>query len=399
MRTRFVTASVILLFAVSGCAGHSTTQKPSQDAAADGHGDIVGAVELAEPALHLAIIDPRGTVDHLDLLDESVEEIAQIGPLDDLVTDGRYLFAITDGAVTVVDSGVWTWSHGDHFHYYETESRVLGTVEGRGVPTVVPGVNGTGIMFHAEAVLLDTLALADGEIAEEFRVPVEPHAGFVVPLDEGAVITEPDANGAPQSLRVLASDGTEGERIDCADATGTITTVVGVVIGCADGAALAVDGDPSEWERIVYPEGAATAALSFDARKDRPVVAALSGSSGVWLLDTRNRTWTFHDVGRELVRAVAVDDEAESVLLLTAGGNVLVLSHGEVVAETVPLVMASLADPEAAAHVSFVVDRNRAYLNGPQEHRIWEIDPADGGRISRVFDTETAPLHLAGTGR
>jgi len=400
MRTRLVAASGILLLALAGCA--ATPEPPAgqaDESVGDGHGEIAGAHELAEPALHLTTVDAEGDVHHLDLLDEDTEVIAEIEPIDDLVSDGRYLFGIRDGSVTVIDSGVWTWSHVDHFHYYEAPSRVIGDIEGSGLARVVPGETGTGILFDDEAVLIDTPSLADGGIVEHFRTPVEPHTGLVVPLVDGAVVTEPDADGIAQTLRVVDAEGIAGESVPCANATGTITTVVGVVIGCADGAALSVAGDPSDWERIAYPESAAPPATDFAGRKGRPSVAALAGTNGAWLLDTRDRGWTFQDLGEEIVRVAAVGDDADRMLALTATGSVLVLAEGEIVARTEPLVEESLADADLAAGVTFVVDQNRVYLNGPAEHTMWEIDPADGARIARTFETTTAPEHLSGTGR
>lgn len=400
MRSITAGALGILALTLTACAVAPAADPVSpSDAVGDGHGHIAGAQELAEPALHLDTVDSTGAVNHLDLLDGRTSVIAEIDPIDDLVTDGRFLFGIRNGSVTVIDSGVWTWSHIDHFHYYEAPSELIGEIDGRGVATVVTGETGTGILFDDEAVLIDTPALADGEIVERFRIPVEPHVGLVVPLTTGAVLTEPDADGIANSLRVVSADGTAGEAIPCADASGTITTVVGVVVGCADGAALSIGGSPKDWERIAYPTDAAPSADAFDARKGRPSVAALAGARGVWLLDTRERSWAFHDVGEDIVRVAAVDDEDERVIVLAADGSVIVLIDGEVIARTAPLVAASLADPELAAGVTFVVDQNRAYLNGPAENLMWEIDPADGARIARVFETASAPLLLAGTGR
>lgn len=398
MRFRTAGTSGILLLSLVGCAAGGA-EPPPEAPTGTGHGEIEGAHELAEPALHLTTVDAAGTVHHLDLLDEETSVLAEIEPIDDLVTDGRYLFGIRSGSVTVIDSGVWTWSHIDHFHYYEAPSRVIGDIEGAGVATVVPGETGTGIHFDDEAVLLDTLALADGEIVEEFRIPASSPEGLLVPLAEGAVVTEPDAADGG-ALRIIAQDGAPGETVPCMNAVGTITTVVGVVIGCDDGAALAVGGDPNEWEQISYPaDHAAPTATDFAARRGRPGVSALAGDEGVWMLDTRGRTWTFQSIGEEIIQVAAVDDEAERVLALAADGSVLVLAGGEIVARTAPLVAASLADPDVADRVELVVDQHRAYLNGPVENMMWEIDPADDARIARVFEAATSPLHLAGTGR
>lgn len=401
MRIRPVALCGIVLLALTGCTA-AESSAPTESAAGHSeaaHGEIAGAQELSEPALHLTTVDAAGAVHHLDLLDEQESILAEIEPIDDLVSDGRYLFGIREGSVTVIDSGVWTWSHIDHFHYYEAPSRVIGDISGRGAATVVPGESGVGIKFDEEAVLVETGPLADGEIVESFRIDIPTHEGIVVPLADGAAVTEPDGTGAVRALRMVDADGEPGDAVPCASAAGTITTVVGTVVGCADGAVLAVDGDPETWESIDYPADAATPATAFAARKSRPTVAAVAGDSGVWLLDTRERSWSFVDAGERIVLVGAVDDDAGRVLALTATGSVLVLTDGEITARTEPLVAASLADPELAAGVDFVIDQHRAYLNGPAEQAMWEIDPAGDARISRTFQAADAPLQIAGTGR
>ncbi len=77
--------------------------------------------------------------------------------------------------------------------------------------------------------------------------------------------------------------------------------------------------------------------------------------------------------------------------MLTLDGD-----SGAVRAASVPLVSESLA---AGLPVTLVADQQRAYLNGPAEGRLWEIDFADGARIAREFTPERSPLFFAETGR
>ncbi|MGN7157513.1 hypothetical protein ACTHRK_15610 [Dietzia cercidiphylli] len=156
--------------------------------------------------------------------------------------DGRYLFADTDAGVEVVDSGVWTWDHVDHFHYYRTSPSMVGTVAGEG-PAILttsgyPTTGGTGVFF--------------------------PESG---------------------------------------EAVLTVTTRIGVVVGCADGALLATyEGDEPQFEHIAFPDGTqAPRATDFRGRKGRPAVAALAGDQGFWLLDTRAREWRFVPTDQPLV--------------------------------------------------------------------------------------------------
>lgn len=404
--------AIVAALTLAACAqttGAGPDPAATSDAAlGDGHGAIAGAREVAEPQLHLLTVDTDGSVRQLDLLDESVDELGELEGVDGLTTEGRYAYAIRPDAdaVTVVDSGVWTWSHVDHFHYYRAEPRTLGDVTGAGRATVSANDAGAGIFFpeSGEAVLLGGETLADGSLDERFRIETAPHDGLVVPIGERALVTEAGADGVAARVRALDAEGDPLEAAECAEARGTITTVVGVVIGCRDGALLTVIGDDGElaFEHIPYPAGTtAPRAEHFRAREGRPTVAATAGASGIWLLDTRERTWTLLDAGEPIVQATAVDDADGHVLALTPDGRVLVLTAtGERLAATEPLVGASLTDANGlGSGVELIADQHRAYLNGVVERRLFEVDFADGGRVARSFETPGDARFLVETGR
>ncbi|MEV7757858.1 ABC transporter [Microbacterium sp. NPDC089180] len=386
------------LLVLTGCAAPAA---PAPEPSADTHGAIDGAAELAEPALGLTTIDAAGSVSHLDLLEETTVEIGSVRAPSSVHSDGRYLFAADDEGVSIVDSGVWTWDHVDHFHYYRAEARVLGSVEGRGVATVATSnsstTGGTGLFFPAsgEAVLLDTEALSKGEVVERFRLERPAGGGLVVPVGSFAAVA------SAGEVTLHAADGDEvGAPTPCIDPAGTITTRVGAVIGCRDGALLVTVADAGPViERIAYPAGTtAPRATVFANREGRPTVAAPAGEAGVWMLDTRERTWNLVPTAEPVVQATAVDDKDAHLLALTADGRVLVLDGetGELRAASVPLVGASLA---AGNPVSLIADQQRAYLNGPAEGRLWELDFADGARVAREFTPGDVPLFVAETGR
>lgn len=412
MRIRIAALAVLgtLALTVAACAGNpaaTSSGTPTTEAAVgDGHGEIAGAAEVAEPQLGLTTIDRAGTVHHLDLLDESVREVGTIGAPTAMTTDGRYLFAHTQQGVEIVDSGVWTWDHVDHFHYYRGDPRLLGTVRGRGPVTVattnLSTTGGTGLFFAetGEAVLLDTAALSKGEITERFRFRTTPHPGMVVPVGSFALVTEARGDAAA-SVTGYTDDGKPtGQAEPCTNASGTITTRVGAVVGCSDGALLAfVEADKLTIRRIPYPEGTtAPAATAFANREGRPTVAGLAGDEGIWLLDTRKLSWTLLPAPAPLAQVSAVDDDDEHVLALTTDGRVLVLDgeDGAVLAKTKKL-LGRAGAPRSGAQL--IVDQQRAYLSAPTEKRLYEIDFADGARLARTFPTSAATAFTAETGR
>ena len=409
MLSRILTTTLagVCALALTACSP-GTADAPAADAtdaSSEGHGAVAGAEELAEPRLGLTSIDATGEVTHLDLLDESTTSIGSVGAPRGMTTDGRYLFAQTEAGVEVVDSGVWTWDHVDHFHYYRAEPRLLGIVAGEGEASVattnLSTSGGTGVFFpdSGDAVLLDTEALSRGEISELFRLDGDPGPGMVVPVGSFALVTEGSGDAARVVGRTADGDRT-GLEESCPAAAGTITTRVGAVVGCADGALLAsVVDDELAVEKVPYPEGAtAPAATSFDNREGRPTVAGLAGTDGIWLLDTRARSWTLLPSPAPLVHVTAVDDGDDHLLGLATDGRVLVLdgADGSVVAETGPLVAESLAAGEVP---TLVADQQRAYLSAPAERRLYELDYADGARVARTFDTAAEPAFTAETGR
>jgi hypothetical protein len=387
------------VIALAGCAAPAADPAPTPTT--DTHGEIAGAAELAEPALGLTSIDGDGRVSHLDLLEETTADLGRVSAPTSVHSDGRYLFASNASGVSVVDSGVWTWDHVDHFHYYRAAPALLGEVPGAGVATVATSnsstTGGTGLYFpdSGEAVLLDTEALSKGEVVERFRLERAPGAGLVVPAGSFAAVASSD------EIALHTGDGAPvGETTPCVEPAGTLTTRVGAVIGCRDGAVLiTVEEGAPVVERIPYPDGTtAPRATAFANREGRPTVAAVAGDAGVWLLDTRERSWTLLPTPEPVVQATAVDDKDGNVLALTADGRVLVLdaATGALRAASTPLVGESLA---AGQPVALIADQQRAYLNGPTEGRMWEIDFADDARVAREFAPERTPLFLAETGR
>ena len=225
---------------------------------------------------------------------------------------------------------------------------------------------------------------------------------MIAPLGSFALVTQPD-EGVAASVIVVDDHGdpVAGAGAACADARGTITTRVGVVIGCADGALLAtLDSGEVLIERIPYPaDASAPRAVAFAGRDGRPTVAAAAGGEGIWLLDTRERSWMLLPTEEAVTAPTAVDDEAGHVLALSLDGRVLVVdgATGATFSRTEPLLAESVAS--GSGEPAFVVDQHRAYLNAPAERLVHEIDFADGGRIARTFTMPSEPAFIAGTGR
>ena len=380
MIRRPLLASAAALALLSGCAAEPSPDAPPPvpTPSAGGHGAHAGAEEIGEPQNSLLTISPHGEATLIDLAAETEEPIGTIGDPEALASDGRYAFVTTPSGVEIIDGGAWTWDHGDHFHFYRGAPSVRGTIEGPGpVDIVAPQLatrGATGFFFSdGTAVAIDMAALDEGELAEWFRIDTGETSGVVAPVGEYAVVA------AGSEARVYASDGEpEGDPVTCSEPAGGIATRVGTVIGCADGALFATaDSGSVEIERIPAPEGLPRAEV-FDGRKGRPTVAALSGSTAFWLLDTRERAWRHVEVEAPIRSVASADDAQENVLAIGTDDRVRVFGpDGETRGVTEPI-----ADDAS----SLVVDAQRAYLTAPESGLVYEIDYRDGARIAREFE-------------
>lgn len=390
---------LLLAFGLVACTAE--TAPTTDDASAEdvGHGVVAGAAEVAEPPLALLSVDDVGHVGLLDLLDGSTAELGEVGIPSAVASDGRYGFVSTAKGLEIIDSGRWTWDHIDHFHYYLTDPRVVGVLPGKGPAQVATGMlptaGSTGVFFSGsqEAVLLDNTALAEGKIQEHFRIETGSDAALIAPFRDGAVVA--DAG----ELAHYSADGVATEtKTACHDPSDTITTRVTLVVGCEEGAVLisTPSSKPPVFETVPYPkDSGADRALTFDGRKGRPTVAARTGTTGFWLLDTRERTWQYVPTEVVLERVVSVDDADGHVVALDSDGRVRVYlaRTGEEIGVTEPLVS------EVTDNVSLTVDDQRAYINDSTSGVVLEIAYSGETRVARTLETATAPYLVAEVGR
>lgn len=431
---RSATLAVSALVLVLASCASATPQTPDHAGAAPSTsqttptGDTAPGPATAETSAaqaHIVTIDVDGTVALTDLSshDQSVLGVitrvastaAESRSTDPsastpLATDARYVFATSSEGVDIIDSGVWTWDHGDHSHYYHAAPSIIGSIQGDGPATIATGplatAGSTGIFFSgsAEAVLLDNEALSQGTITERLRLSTTAHDGLIAPLGDGALLTDAAPDGTITSLRVINTEGQEQSSIACTNARGTITTRIGVVVGCEEGAVLATaSGEQTSLDLIAYPIAAtAPPATQFHARKHRPSVAGLgSDRHGFWILNTRDRAWAWHVSKDELVAVSAIDDADHRVVAVSADARVLIFNGatGDLTNQTDPLFVLSPDDPLAAPPITLSVDSSRAYINNPADGTIFEIDFQDPTLAVRTVRSDSPLYGFALTGQ
>ncbi|MFD1858917.1 hypothetical protein EHW97_05730 [Aeromicrobium camelliae] len=392
-RTACAAVTTTLLLAACSSPGSPDADSP----AGHGHGAVSGASEEAEAQYHLVAADAEtGAVAIIDLLDESVDTVEVAAPVTSLASDGRFAYVGADEWTHVLDTGVWTWPHGDHNHYYRGELADL-DAHGWGDGHAIGGFGTATAAFDdasGEVTVVDRDALEDGEVTTATFDAGEPHHGFALGVGDRLLTSTSSGPELPDGLQWRDHEGEVVEELDvpCADLHGAARVRDTVVVAC-DGGALVVDADGAEL--VPYPDGTPPddRAWSFAQRPHSTELAALRGDAGAWLFDVNARSWTAMDAPNA-VATVALGTGL-GVLTLDASGTLRHLdAAGAVVAEA-PLVEKLDADNPP----TIVADAARAYVNDADAGVVHEIDYADALRVSRTIDTDgVAPTFLAETG-
>lgn len=383
--TRIGAAAVVAAVSVAGCGAAGPVDDETEPTP---HGYVAGAEETAEPNPRLVLVDKdSGAVRVLDLLSEEVTELDAVPGADRIATDRRHVYVSGERGVTVVDSGSWLVDHGDHVHYYRAPIRAAGTHESGDVIAAASDSTVAALSSaDGGATLLDRAALDNGEVGEiGWRAD-----GPAIPLGERVLVADP-ATGA---VTVRTREGAVESTLDapCAEARGTAVTRRGAVFGCADGAlVVTADGGAFAADKIAYPAPVPPAerAVAFTHRPNSATLAAEAGDRGVWVLDIRQKTWSFVPTGA----VVAANTPGEGAALLTLAPDGVLRAYD--VENGTEVKSAPLVTPGAAATIA--IDTSRAYVNDPVARKVFEIDHADL-RVARTFDLDISPGLLAETG-
>lgn len=383
LHLRSAALGAALALTLSACSGAASPVADSTDTDAE-HGYVAGAAELSEPQLSLVYASAEGETAVLNLLTEETEVLAASEPITALAGNGRHVVRSHADSVSVIDSGIWTVDHADHFHYYSAALREFDPIAAAGAVAI--STSQLTIAGSGKTLVFGTDAASSGDLTE--LGAIETGEGVIAHL-AGNVLVASEAR-----IAAFAADGADVDSLDavCTDPADAVVTRVGAVFSCAEGAVLVTADDAGELAAasFPYPAGAARA-LEFDQRVGRPSIAGVStDGTGVWHLNSRSGAWTFVPTATPLATVSAVSDDADLLVGVDVEGRVTVLDlAGAVLGQSEPIVAVSVSDE--AGSVRLIVDAQRAYVTGPLENTIFEIDYRDGARIARQFTTDFAP--------
>ncbi|MDG4665320.1 zinc ABC transporter permease AztB [Mycobacterium sp. 236(2023)] len=390
-RWRRVTAVTASACIAAGCASPSAPVADEQPAG--GHDEVVveGARELDGAQTMLVLVDPAtGDTSVYDAVDETETPIGSYGAVTDLNGDGRFAYLSTDRQTIVVDAGAWTFDHGDHYHYFATAPTEVATLD---APAEAVSASNSTVAVRTST---GNVQLADREKLGQKSVSVPE--GLQVPRDAVAVVPYGGrlvTVAASGRMQVVDDSGATDLTGQCPNPSWAMPTRRAVVVGCDSGAVRVTGGDKDlSVTAAPYPADAPKAPSRMDHRDRADVFAGLSAGT-VWVLDSRQRSWTLIPVPDAVATNTAGDG---TVLVLRRDGT---LSMFEVTSKTetarVPLFPSRITEDGPQPVVD--IDSDRAYVNNAETREIYEIDYQDGLRVSRTLRTEVFPGLMVEAGR
>lgn len=375
--------SALLLLPIAACG--SDDELVAEPAP---HGYVAGAEESASAQPRLVVAErASGEIRVLDLVTEEILAQDPIPGVTGIADDGRYAYLAADGTTTLVDSGSWIVDHGDHVHYYRTQPRRIGTLDGAVRTAHSDTVVAAAVLADGSTALADRTALDAGE----FR-PGPVLEGVALPYGGHLLVANPAGR-----IEVRSRENTIVRTLTppCPDTGAHTLTRRGAVFSCADGALLVTEDDGAfTAEKLPYPPGTTGRADGFFHRRGSDVLVTVHGPR-ILVLEIARRTWRPIETGP--VTAATTAGAGTAVLALGRDG-VLHAYDPVTGAETAHTrVLAAPVDP--AAPPVLLVDADRAYVNDPAAREIHEIDYADDLRIARTFPLDIEPDLMVETGR
>ncbi|KUI33046.1 ABC transporter [Mycobacterium sp. IS-1742] len=391
-RWRRASAVAVGAFLVVGCSDGGAP--PPGESPAGGADMVVidGAREVDGPLTRLVLADPgSGATAVYDAETETETAVGSFGPVTAINGDGRFAYLSAGDRTTIVDAGTWTFDHGDHSHYFVTEPARVGGLDA-GVESVAASNSVVAVRTTGGGVeLLDRDRLGDAATEPPRDLSVGEGWSAVVPYGSRLVAV----TGAGR-MQVVDADGATDLDGECRAPTWSSVTRRAVVLGCRTGAVRVTGGEGQlAVTSIPFPHGVPARRPARMEQRDRADVFAGVTPDTVWVLDSRQRSWTVIPAPGAVTANTAGDGTA---LVLYRDGTIGEFDV-DTAAEIARAAVFAGPVPEGEPAPVIELDTDRAYVNNAAAREIYEIDYADGLRIARVLRTEVAPGLMVETGR
>ncbi|MBX3275887.1 MAG: hypothetical protein KF729_36855 [Sandaracinaceae bacterium] len=404
--------------ALAGCDGDGGTDAGGTDAGAGEDGAVADAARPEDAAADDAGAD--GAVDEEEitlgrlLVASASSDALHVVDLDGAETfalslgepetiralyahpSSRYVYAVLDDEIAILDTGVTLESHGGHFHVDKGAPAVLSDhfhEVSAGFFAVHGEANGRfALAFdHGEAsgpsavTLLQERTLAATVPTSFRRVELERHEGFAIVFAGHLFATLPPAEGASAgrlTVREVADpDVVETER-PCTSPTGIAANGFAALVACAEHVLVAeLHDDHFDYETVAYPASLEGARLSeLRAVGMRPWeggmlgtgetrVVARWGDRGLAIIQPASPSAIIALPIASPVVDFRPDHAGEHLVVLTADGNLHRFELADGAAAGAPIAIAG-----AGASSRLAVGARDAFVSVPAMNRIVPVE-------------------------
>ncbi len=259
---------ILSSFGLAGCSSHDhdshadpSASHSHEDGDHDhdhGHGMAVeGAEETAEAQPRLVVTNGS----EVNIYDQNLAKLASFTVGKDVklakAGDNRHVLAISgESEIQFVDSGSWSTPHGDHFHHYVSDPKLLDakyTVEG--ADHVVVNADATAVFFEENG---EVMVIPNDHVGHEANEQIMfrtkgAHHGVAIPVANGRILVTQPGEGEdhyPNSVDLLEAPSTTVKSFECGHVHGVATIGPKVVFGCEKNL-LVVEGE--NFSTIAYP--------------------------------------------------------------------------------------------------------------------------------------------------
>lgn len=388
-RPRVAAATAIACTAL--LAGCSTATEEATEAAAA----TTSAAEVRSATPRLAMTYDGGVA----ILD--TETLSPVGEFElegfnriNPAGDERHVIVSTGEGFRVLDTGVWSQSHGDHAHHYAAAPALTDVTFEAVKPGHVVRHAGRTVLFDdgtGRVESFDPSGLADGHPQTTTFTTEHPHHGVAVELADGRLVTtigtEQERTGIvvldPARQEIARSEqcpGVHGEAAAAGDA---------LVFGCQDGLLIYRDGaitkvaSPDPYGRIGNQAGSDDSTVVLgDYKRDRD--AELERPQVVSLTDTTTNTLRLVDLGTSYTfRSLSRGPQGEALVLGTDGMLHVIDPATATVTRRIP-VLAPWTEPDEwqTPRPALFVQDSTAYVTDPAGKRIHAVDIESGQATS-----------------
>ncbi|MEL4358343.1 MULTISPECIES: zinc metallochaperone AztD [unclassified Luteococcus] len=320
--------------------------------------------------------------------------------------NGRHLLVTEGDHFKVLDMGVWSHAHGDHYHSRKTEPLLTDmTFQGSHPGHAVHHGGRTALFYDGEGRIewFEPTGLSvEKPQTHEVKLPKAHHGVAVFRDDDSLVHTVGDDKVRTGIAIQDGSDRTVAQNTDCPGVHGEASAKGALSVGCEDGI-LVIKGNkitkvksPDSYGRIGNQAGSEKSTVVLgDYKVDKK--AELERPTRITLTDTATGDLKLVDVQASYsFRSLGRGADGEALVLGTDGRLRVIDPKSGRITSQIPVTRPWTEPTEwQKPRPTLFVQEDQVWVSEPASKRLHRVDLA-AGKVSRTVTLDRVPNELSG---